>query len=277
MSLLSRYILREVVQVFVVSLVALTMVFIFVGVGKEAYNNGLTVWAILRLMPYLLPTALLFGVPAALLFAVTTAFGRMSAGGEIIALKALGISPGAVLMPIGVLAVLLSLVTFWLNDIAFSWGEIGTRRVVVDAFEEIAYSVLRKKHSFSSPLFSVTVQRVEDQRLINPTFTFKENADSPAMTLTAEEAELRSSPGTGVLTLLCRNGQFEMAGQSYEFIDTFERDIQLADQSRRPLCQGERVEGAAAHAAGADRQPASTDRSAGARDRGASRLAAGLG
>ena len=81
--------------------------------------------AILRLMPYLLPTALLFGVPAALLFAVTTSFGRMSAAGEIIALKALGIGPSVVLMPIGVLAVLLSLVTFWLNDIAFSWGEIG--------------------------------------------------------------------------------------------------------------------------------------------------------
>ena len=101
-------------------------------------------------MPYLLPTALLFGVPAALLFAVTTAFGRMSAGGEIIALKALGIRPGVVLMPIGVLAVLLSLVTFWLNDIAFSWGEIGTQQVVVDAFEEIAYSMLRKQHSFRS-------------------------------------------------------------------------------------------------------------------------------
>ena len=96
MSLLSRYILSEVVQVFVVSLIALTAVFILCGVGKEAYNNGLTLWAILRLMPYLLPTALLFGVPAALLFAVTTVFGRMSAGGEIIALKALGISPGAV-------------------------------------------------------------------------------------------------------------------------------------------------------------------------------------
>ena len=178
MSLLSRYILSEVVQVFVVSLVALTMVFVFVGVGKEAYNNGFDVLAIMRLMPYLLPTALLFGVPAALLFAVTTAFGRMSAGGEIIALKALGISPGVVLMPIGVLAVLLSLVTFWLNDIAFSWGEIGTRRVVVDAFEEIAYSVLRKKHSFSSPQFSVTVQQVEGHRLIQPIFTFQEIADS---------------------------------------------------------------------------------------------------
>ena len=146
-------------------------------------------------MPYLLPTALLFGVPAALLFAVTTAFGRMSAGGEIIALKALGISPGAVLMPIGVLAVLLSLVTFWLNDIAFSWGEIGTRRVVVDAFEEIAYGVLRKKHSFSSQLFSVTVKEVEGHRLISPHLQVSRRTPTrPAMTLTPKKPSCVRAP-----------------------------------------------------------------------------------
>ena len=211
MSLLSRYILSEVVQVFVISLLALTMVFMLCGVGKEAYNEGLTVLAILRLMPYLLPTALLFGVPAALLFAVTTVYGRMSAGGEIIALKALGISPSVVLVPIGVLAVLLSLVTFWLNDIAFSWGAIGSRRVVVDAFEEIAYGVLRKKHSYSSQYFSVDVKQVEGHKLIYATFKFNATGDSPSMTLTAEEAELTSSPGSGVLTLVCRNAHFEMA------------------------------------------------------------------
>ncbi len=147
------------------------------GVGKEAYDSGLTLMAILRLMPYLLPTALLFGVPAALLFAVTTTFGRMSAAGEIIALKALGIGPGVVLMPVAVLAVLLSLVTFWLNDIAFSWGAIGTQQVVVDAFEEIAYGMLRTQHSFhsDSPMFAVTVKRVEDRRLIGPHFEFRES------------------------------------------------------------------------------------------------------
>ncbi len=38
---------------------------------------------------------------------------------------------------------MLSLLTFWLNDIAFSWSEQGIKRVVIDAVEEIAYSVLR--------------------------------------------------------------------------------------------------------------------------------------
>jgi lipopolysaccharide export system permease protein len=234
MKLLSRYFLSEVVQVFVLALIALTTLFILVGVGKEAYNNGLTLWAVVRLMPYLLPTALLFGVPAALLFAVTTAFGRMSAAGEIIALKALGIGPSVVLFPVGVLAVVLSLVTFWLNDIAFSWGDIGTRQVIVDSFEEIAYGVLRTKGSFRSQQFSVDVRRVEGRRLINPTFSFKETSDSPVRTLTAEEAELRSIPGTGVLKVLCRNAELEVDGGSFEISLTFEREIQLADQRTDP-------------------------------------------
>ena len=86
--------------------------------------------------------------------------------------------------------------------------------MVVDAFEEIAYGVLKKKHSFSSQLFSVYVQKVEGRTLINATFKVQESADSPSMTLNAEEAELRSSPGTGVLTLFCRNCHVESAGQS---------------------------------------------------------------
>ncbi|HTU24082.1 MAG TPA: LptF/LptG family permease [Pirellulales bacterium] len=237
MSLLARYILSEVIQVFVVSVLALTAVFLLCGVGKEAYNNGLPLLAILRLTPYLLPTALLFGVPAALLFAVTTVFGRMSASGEIIAIKALGISPNAVLMPVAVFAVLLSLATFWLNDIAFSWGEIGSRRIVVDAFEEIAYGMLKKRGSFNSPAFSVLVQRVEGHTLINATFKFQESAGSAATTLAAEEAELRSTPGTGVLTVVCRNCRVESAGQTYEYIGTYDYEIPLADSSGDPYAK----------------------------------------
>ncbi len=227
MSLLARYVLSEVLQVFVLVAGALTLLLLVVGIGKEALEHGLGVGPIARLMPYILPKAMLFAVPASMLFAVTSVFGRMSAAGEIVALKALGISPSGILMPIGVLAVLLSLATFWLNDVAFSWSEQGMKRVVVDAFEEIAYSVLRTKKSFYSPQFSVTVMRVEGRKLISPTFTFQGKADSPSVIVRAKEAELKSNPGSGVLTVICRDGIIEMDGTSLEFSDTFERDIPL--------------------------------------------------
>ncbi len=229
MRLLARYVLSEVLQVFLLVVSALTVLLVLVGIGKEAIEHGLGAGPILRLMPYILPKALLFAVPATVLFAVTSVFGRMSASGEVVALKALGISPTGILMPIGVLAVLLSLLTFWLNDIAFSWSEQGMKGVVIDAVEEIAYGVLRTQKSYSSPQFSVSVKRVEGHKLIAPTFTFRSGDGSPPAIIRCTEAELKSDPGSGVLTVICRDGIIEMDGTSFEFSDTIERDIALVN------------------------------------------------
>ncbi len=229
MPQLARYVLAEVLQVFLLVVTVLTAMLLLVGVGKEALEHGLGLGPIARLMPYILPKALLFAVPATVLFAVTSVFGRMSAAGEITALKALGISPTGILMPIGVLTIVLSLLTFCLNDVAFSWSEQGIKRVVTDAVEEIAYSVLRTKKSFYSPQFSVTVMRVEGRRLISPTFSFQGGATSRQVMVRAREAELRSNPGSGVLLVICRDGSIEMDGNTFEFSDTFEREIRLMD------------------------------------------------
>ncbi|HTN74889.1 MAG TPA: LptF/LptG family permease, partial [Pirellulaceae bacterium] len=139
MSLLTRYILIELLKVFLMTLTGLTMLIILVMVGAEARRQGLGVGPILRLIPYILPNALCFAIPATALFAACSVYGRISAANEVVALKSLGISPWQVVMPGLVLAALLSLVGVWLNDIAFSWGIQGLQRVVVQSVEEIAY------------------------------------------------------------------------------------------------------------------------------------------
>jgi lipopolysaccharide export system permease protein len=234
MTLLARYVLSEVLQIFLLLVVALTAVLLLCGIGKEALEHGLGAGPIARLIPYVLPKAMLFAVPATILFAVTSVFGRLSASGEIVALKALGISPTKILLPVFALAVLLSVLTFWLNDVAFSWSELGVRYVVLDSFEEIALSVLRTQGSFHSPQFSVIVKRVEGSKLISPTFYFPASGNSPAVTIRAEWAELKSNPGSGVLTLICANGSIEMGGTWLEFSDTIEREIRLMDPNADP-------------------------------------------
>ncbi len=188
MPLFPRYVLGEVLQVFLLVVGALTAVLLLVGVGREAIEHGLGIGPIARLMPYLLPQALLFAVPAAMLFAVTSVFGRMSAAGEVVALKALGVSPTGILLPVFGLAVVLSLVTFWLNDVGFSWTPQGVKRVVTDAFEEIAYSVLRTQKCFVSPQFSVNVKGVEGRRLLMPMFTFRSGAPRPSWSAPARRS-----------------------------------------------------------------------------------------
>lgn len=233
MRILTRYILVELTKVFLISLTTLTLLMLIVGVVREAANQNLPLSQVVRLIPFILPDALRIAVPVTLLLAITSVYGRMSGSNEVVATKALGISPVALLVPSFVIAFLLSLITVWLNDLAVSWGRNGAQRVVIEAVEEIAYSMLKARKSYSSPNFAINVKRVEGRRLIRPTLTLQARGSTPAMTVTAEEAELRSDTDAGVLNIILRDGSVDVGGNAtYDFPGVEEREIPLRDASR---------------------------------------------
>ncbi len=236
MTLFTRYILAELLKVFLMTLTGLTLLIVLVLVGAEASRQGLGVGPILRLIPYILPNALCFAVPATVLFAVCSVYGRISAANEVVALKSLGISPWQVIVPGLMLAAGLSLVAVWLNDIAFSWGHQGLQRVVMQSVEEIAYGVLRTQRTYSTDRFSISVKDVDGKRLIRPTITFAAGGDTPMVTIIAQEARLQSNLDQNTLSIFLTNGLVEAGDRvSMVFPDTFERVIPLTDASRRGL------------------------------------------
>jgi len=233
MKILSRYVLVELLQVFLVSLAALTLFMLVVGLVKEAQQQGLGMLQILALVPYVLPEAMRFAVPGTMLFAVASVFGRMSAANEITALKAAGISPMAAIWPVTFLAVAVSLVSVWLNDVAVSWGRDGVRRVVIGSVEEIIYGRLRQQRSYSTAQLSINVKGVEGRRLIRPTLSFQPGGSSPPVTVSAAEAALRADPVAGTLTITCRDGTVHVGEMKAVFPDTIERIVPLDAVSRK--------------------------------------------
>lgn len=233
MRLLHRYVLAELLKVFVIALTALTLIMLLVGVVREARSHGLPPAQILQLIPYFVPEALRFTVPSTILLATCTVFGRMAGANEVVVIKSLGISPMAVLWPAFVLATVLSLMTVLLNDLAVSWGRNGARQVVIQAVEEVAYGMLRSQKSFQTDRLSISVKQVRDRVLIRPVLTFPAENETPGFTVSAEEAELRSEPGQATLTIVCRNGTIAFDnGVTVEFPDAIERQIPLEDASR---------------------------------------------
>jgi lipopolysaccharide export system permease protein len=233
MPILSRYVLSELLKVFLVALAGVTLLLLLVGVVKQAYLEGLGLKQIILLIPYVLPDALRFSVPAAMLFAACNVFGRLSSANEIIAVKASGISPMVLLWPAIILAFFLSLGAVWLNDIAVSWGYDGAARVVIEAVEEVAYGKLQQQHSYSAHSFSINVADVEGKRLIRPTITLQGGGDSPPRTITCEEATMHSDLQANTLTLTCYNGTVEVGDFSFAFPDSREIVIPLDDSNHR--------------------------------------------
>jgi len=227
-------VLSELIKVFLIALAAMTALMVVAGVAQEAIRQGLGPGPIARLIPYILPNALRFAVPGTMLFAACTLYGRMTASNEVVALKALGISPATVLWPALVLSFLISLVAVWLNDVAVSWGRVGVQRVVVNSVEEIAYGMLRTQRSYSSPRFAINVKRVDGRTLVRPIVSIRGKGDDPSVTITAEKAELRADPRSSTLSILMTNGVVDVGGRiSFVFPGVEERVIPLTEASRK--------------------------------------------
>lgn len=231
LRLIHRYIVYELLKVFSVALSILTLLFVLGGLVREGREQGLEPAQVLQLVPFILPDALRFTVPATILLAACMVYGRMSSFNEITAMKSLGISPMQALWPVFIFSFVLSLGTVWLNDFAVSWGRAGIRRVVIESIEEIAYGMLRSQRSYSSDQISIVVKRVEDKRLVQPIISF--NAGGSNVTISCEEAELRGEPEKALFTVICRNGMIDVEGKARMLFpnDTIERSVPL-DQGR---------------------------------------------
>jgi len=233
MKIITRYVLCDLLQVFLVALSALTLFMLVVGLVREAQQQGLGLVQIMMLVPFVLPEAMRFAVPGTMLFAVASVFGRMSAANEVTALKAAGITPLAVIWPAVALAMVVSFVSVWLNDVAVSWGRDGIRRVVVNSVEEIIYGRLRQQRSYSTSQVSINVKGVDGRRLIRPTLSFLSGGSATPATVSAAEAMLDANPDAGTLVVTFRDGTLHMGDYTASFPDTIVREVPLDAVSRK--------------------------------------------
>lgn len=112
--ILWRYILREVVLHSLLGLLVFSLVFVvqnMLGLLRELLAAEIGLAGMLKLAGFVLPSYLGYAVSTALLFGVLLTFGRMSADGELVAIRAAGVSVPRLLPPVvavGVLAAALN-------------------------------------------------------------------------------------------------------------------------------------------------------------------------
>lgn len=238
MTLLQRSVLRQLLVVFGISLTAVTLLMVTVLITLAVRKEGLGYEQTLRVLPYVLPDALRFSVPATILFSACSVYSRLSSGNEVVAIKSLGISPWAIIWPVLVSVALLSYVAVWLNDLAVSWGYEGLRRVVFESIEPMTYSLLESQKSYTTSTFTINVRDVEgeqlkDKRMIEPTVTFKSGGDSPEVMIRAEWAKLEADIEAETLTIWFHNGHATGGDFEGRFPGTIRREIPLSQAGKR--------------------------------------------
>ncbi|WP_233903266.1 LptF/LptG family permease [Stieleria maiorica] len=207
---LTRYILAEIMKIFVVALIALTLLILLIGVGRTLLREGLGPLAIVKLLPFVLPISLQFAFPATALFAVSCVYGRMAGDGEVATVKASGISPLKILQPAFVFAFLLSPFAVYMSDLAVSWGRPGVNRVVMLSIEDIVYRKMRSQLSYTDERFSIHVQGVDGKRLEYPTVTV--HSGGTPMKLQAREGRLTLDVENETLLLELTDSRWDRGG-----------------------------------------------------------------
>jgi lipopolysaccharide export system permease protein len=233
MRILTRYILWDVTAVFLATLATMTAFMFITLIGKEAVENGLGPTPIVRMLPYILPQAMQFTVPGALLMAATSVYGRVSASNEIVAIKALGISPMTMIWPVLGLATAMSFGAVALNDVAVSWGHSGVNRVIIESLEDIAYGRLRTLHSFSTDRLKVNVRDVAGRQLIQPIIQFASAGGKPPSIIKADAAELYADEANNAITIKLYNTEAEFDGWTITHPGEFERTFALDEFTGR--------------------------------------------
>jgi LPS export ABC transporter permease LptG/LPS export ABC transporter permease LptF len=131
--LLDRYIVREMVAPSLIGLLVFTFVLLIDQIPRllaVLVARSADLSTILRVFLNLLPSILAVTIPMAFLLGVLLAFGRLASDSEIVALRAVGVSPMRLLTPVMLLAGAMTLLTFYINAVALPVANQAHRELV---------------------------------------------------------------------------------------------------------------------------------------------------
>jgi lipopolysaccharide export LptBFGC system permease protein LptF len=163
---LHRYIFKELLKIFVLSTVAMSLILSLGFLLKPIQNYGVSPTQIFHLLGYLLPITLTFVLPMGALFAASMVYGRFAADRELDACRASGISLWTLVCPALCLAILVAMANLMLSfHVAPSFVHRSEKSVKANA-EQILFRNLQRKGFYTLPksTYKIYAEKADPQR-----------------------------------------------------------------------------------------------------------------
>lgn len=212
MRILRNYILKEFFHSFILSLVVFTFVLLVGNIIKLAelvINKGVDFFSVMKLFLFLVPWLLSFTLPIAALTAVILTFGRFSSDGELIAMKASGVGLFRISIPVIMLGVIFSFLSFFLNDQVSPNASFASRRVIkeIGLKKPAAYleegTFTRGFENYIIFIYEIRGNKLKNIRVYQP------QEGKPTRTIVAEAGEINTIPEKNIVELRLFNGTSE--------------------------------------------------------------------
>ena len=130
-NIINRYIFKELLSPFAISLFFLTFVFLMTRIPEitnMVVNYNADVSSIGLMVVYTLPRFLEFTIPMSVMISILLTFMRMSQENEIVALKSVGVSLYKLLPPVLIFCFSGVLLTMWVTVFGVSWGKLSIKK-----------------------------------------------------------------------------------------------------------------------------------------------------
>ncbi len=170
MKILQRYVTSSFLAAFLLGMLVLTFV-LSVGLlvkATELVVRGLAPSLVAQFLLVSIPQSFTFTVPLAALVSALLIFGRLSADGEISAMKACGVNLWNVMLPLAGLGVLMSLLSIYVNNEISPQSYLARRSLTAMAGSNVGLKLLQPGHFIQEfPGMTFWFARREGNELFN--------------------------------------------------------------------------------------------------------------
>ncbi|RMF93021.1 MAG: LPS export ABC transporter permease LptF [Nitrospinota bacterium] len=217
-KIIHRYVLREIVTLFVLCLCSFTLILLIGNLFKLVdlvLNKGLPTFFLLKLLSFRLPSLLVFTVPMAQVVATIIVYSRLNGDNEILALKTAGYSLAQLLFPNLVFGFCLFGVTLYLTLVGIPQGHTRFRQALTEALFYLPRFEIREKVFYTEIEGIVLyVHEIPPSRNLMKGIFLSDRRDGDApVTITAEEGRLSIDPDHFTVVLELKNGTIHRRGE----------------------------------------------------------------
>lgn len=213
-TIINRYIGKELISPFLLGLSVFTFILLMdkmVQLTRLVLRNGMPFTLVGSMVVYVLPTIMVLAVPMAVLIACVIAFSRMSADGELTAIRAGGISIFQVSMPAVLIALVLSVIMFFFNNTILPESNFRLRQLQNDIMSRNATLTIEPNVYVKQDDF-VLICRDKDDKTgelydVVMYLTDTNNEKKREIEITADSGNIKGGGDSNIAVLILKNGQ----------------------------------------------------------------------
>jgi len=213
MNIFHRYVIKEHIAPFFFAFSVIMFVLILklmLEMMEMLISKGVGLIVMSKILVYNLAWMVALVVPMSVLVAAVMAFGRMGASGEIIAMKAAGISMYRIVSPVILMSVLLTIGMVWFNNVVLPEANYRAGSLKSAIVQKKPLLTLKNKEgqfiSDDDIPFTFRVDGIDNktEEIIGVSL-FKREQNEPTVAIVAEKGKFIT--GSNTLELLLTNGE----------------------------------------------------------------------